>query len=36
MEAGTRIGELLSMQIRHVVTDEYGAMIAVDGKTGAL
>ena len=35
MEAGTRIGELLSMQIRHVVTDEYGAMIAVDGKTGA-
>jgi hypothetical protein len=23
------------MQIRHVVTDEYGAMIAVDGKTGA-
>jgi integrase/recombinase XerD len=35
MEAGTRIKELLSMQIKHVVTDEYGAMIAVDGKTGA-
>ena len=35
MEAGTRIKELLSMQIKHVVIDEYGAMIAVDGKTGA-
>ena len=35
MEAGTRIKELLTMQIKHVVTDEYGAMIAVDGKTGA-
>lgn len=35
MEAGTRVKELLSMQIKHVVIDEYGAMIAVDGKTGA-
>ena len=35
MEAGTRIKELLTMQIKHVVTDEYGAMIAVDGKTGS-
>lgn len=35
MEAGTRVGELLTLQIKHVVTDAYGAMIAVDGKTGA-
>jgi integrase len=32
MEAGTRVGELLTLQIKHVVLDEYGAMIAVDGK----
>ena len=35
MEAGTRVAELLTLQIKHVVLDEYGAMIAVDGKTGA-
>ena len=35
MEAGTRVKELLSLQIKHVVVDEYGAIIAVDGKTGA-
>ena len=35
MEAGTRIKELLSLQIKHVVVDEYGAIISVDGKTGA-
>ena len=32
MEAGTRVAELLTLQIKHVVLDEYGAMIAVDGK----
>ena len=35
MEAGTRAKELLSLQIKHVVFDEYGAIISVDGKTGA-
>jgi len=35
MEAGTRIKELLSLQIKYVVIDEYEAIIAVDGKTGA-
>jgi len=35
MEAGTRISEILSLQIKHVLTDEYGAIISVDGKTGA-
>mgnify|MGYP000028704536 CR=1 FL=1 len=35
MESGTRIKELLSLQIKHVVIDEYGAIISVDGKTGA-
>jgi integrase/recombinase XerD len=35
MEAGTRIKEILSLQIRHIVIDEYGAIISVDGKTGA-
>ena len=35
MEAGTRVAELLTLQIKHVVLDEYGAMIAVDGKTGS-
>lgn len=34
-EAGTRPGEILSLKIKHVKFDEYGAMIHVDGKTGA-
>jgi len=34
-EAGTRPGELLSLKIKHVKFDQYGAMIHVDGKTGA-
>lgn len=34
-EAGTRPGELLSLQIKHVKQDNYGMIIAVDGKTGA-
>lgn len=34
-DAGTRIGELLSLKIKHVKTDQYGMMISVDGKTGA-
>jgi len=34
-EAGTRPGELLSLQIKHVKQDQYGMIIAVDGKTGA-
>ena len=34
-EAGTRPGELLSLQLKHVKSDKYGMIIAVDGKTGA-
>ena len=34
-EAGTRPGELLSLMIKHVKFDQYGAVIKVDGKTGA-
>ena len=34
-EAGTRPGELLSMRLKHVKFDDIGAVIAVDGKTGA-
>jgi len=34
-EAGTRPGELLSMKLKHVKFDDIGAIIAVDGKTGA-
>jgi len=33
-EAGTRPGEILSLSIKHVIFDEYGAIIKVDGKTG--
>ena len=33
-DSGCRIGELLSLQIRNVVFDEYGAKIIVNGKTG--
>ena len=34
-EAGTRPGEILNLQIRHVKFDKYGAILHVDGKTGA-
>src|SRR5579864_1681401 len=34
-EAGTRPGELLSLKIKHVKFDNFGAVIHVDGKTGA-
>lgn len=34
-EAGTRIGETLTLQIKHVEVDNYGAKIKVDGKTDA-
>lgn len=33
-ESGCRVGELLSLQIKHVEFDEYGAKVTVDGKTG--
>lgn len=33
-EAGTRPGEILSLLIKHVKFDKYGAVIHVDGKTG--
>jgi len=33
-EAGTRPGEILSLQIKHVKFDDKGAIIHVDGKTG--
>ncbi|MEM4379044.1 MAG: tyrosine-type recombinase/integrase [Candidatus Nitrosotenuis sp.] len=34
-EAGTRPGELLSLKIKHLIFDDYGAIIKVDGKTGS-
>lgn len=34
-EAGTRPGEILNLQIKHVKFDNYGAVIHVEGKTGA-
>lgn len=34
-EAGTRPGEILNLRIRHVKFDKYGAILHVDGKTGA-
>lgn len=34
-EAGTRIGETLTLQIKHVTIDKLGAIIKVDGKTNA-
>jgi integrase len=34
-EAGTRPGEILSLKIKHVHSDNYGTIIKVDGKTGA-
>jgi site-specific recombinase XerD len=33
-ESGCRIGELLSMSLKHVTFDEYGAQLIVKGKTG--
>jgi len=33
-EAGTRISELLTMRIKDVTIDQFGAIIKVDGKTG--
>ncbi|OLD21609.1 MAG: hypothetical protein AUG16_05185 [Thaumarchaeota archaeon 13_1_20CM_2_39_20] len=33
-EAGTRPGEILSLLLKHVKFDKYGALIHVDGKTG--
>lgn len=33
-EGGTRPGEILSLQIKHVKFDKYGANLHVDGKTG--
>ncbi len=34
-EAGTRPGEILSLRLGYVKFDDYGAIILVDGKTGA-
>lgn len=34
-EAGTRPGEILNLQLKHVMFDKYGAVIKVDGKTGS-
>ncbi|MBL7015221.1 MAG: site-specific integrase [Nitrosopumilus sp.] len=34
-ESGARPGEMMSLRIKHVKVDQYGAKIAVDGKTGA-
>lgn len=34
-EDGTRIGETLTLQIKHVLTDTLGIIIKVDGKTNA-
>ena len=35
MEAGTRPGEILNLRIKHVTFDKHGAILQVDGKTGA-
>ena len=35
IDAGGRAGERLSVQLKHIKSDDYGAVIAVDGKTGA-
>jgi len=34
-ESGCRIGELLSLKIKNVIFDKYGAILLVHGKTGA-
>ncbi|MFC1803524.1 tyrosine-type recombinase/integrase [Thermoproteota archaeon] len=33
-ESGCRVGELASVQLKHVTFDDYGAILLVDGKTG--
>jgi len=33
-ESGCRIGELLSLRLKNIMFDDYGAKIIVDGKTG--
>jgi integrase len=33
-EFGGRIGEILTLRLRHVTFDQYGAVLIVDGKTG--
>jgi integrase len=33
-EGGFRIGEIASLRMKDIVTDEYGAQVIVDGKTG--
>ena len=33
-ESGCRIGELLSLKMKHISVDQYGAVLMVDGKTG--
>jgi len=33
-ESGVRIGELLSLRMKHIKFDRYGAQLLVDGKTG--
>jgi integrase len=33
-ESGIRVGELFSLQIKHVTFDKYGAKLSVTGKTG--
>ena len=32
LEAGTRPGEILNLQLKHVVFDKYGAILKVDGR----
>jgi len=34
-ESGCRIGEILSLKMKHVHFDEYGAVLMVNGKTGS-
>lgn len=34
-ESGSRIGETLTLQLKHIVFDKHGAIIKVDGKTNA-
>jgi len=34
-ETGCRIGEILTMQIKNIEFDDYGALLRVEGKTGA-
>lgn len=33
-EGGLRVGELLSLKIKNIITDEYGCVLVVNGKTG--